>query len=124
MQVVSLLATVVEHLVTGETMQMATTSEQRCRYIVSVYDYSLSSNLDIYFRLLTTELTGYFLISHYSPINANNINLVLNRFCCANIQHGILFAEDILQDSFTDFKQLQGRCPPCRTNCRSFNACL
>ncbi|KAM0950697.1 putative all-trans-nonaprenyl-diphosphate synthase (geranyl-diphosphate specific) [Dioscorea sansibarensis] len=29
-EVVSLLATVVEHLVTGETMQMATTSEQRC----------------------------------------------------------------------------------------------
>lgn len=31
-QVVSLLATVVEHLVTGETMQMTTTSDQRCRY--------------------------------------------------------------------------------------------
>ncbi|CAN1829740.1 Solanesyl diphosphate synthase 3, chloroplastic/mitochondrial [Linum perenne] len=29
-EVVSLLATVVEHLVTGETMQMTTTSEQRC----------------------------------------------------------------------------------------------
>ncbi|KAL7223297.1 hypothetical protein ACSBR1_024870 [Camellia fascicularis] len=29
-KVVSLLATVVEHLVTGETMQMTTTSEQRC----------------------------------------------------------------------------------------------
>ncbi|KAA8519440.1 hypothetical protein F0562_013685 [Nyssa sinensis] len=29
-EVVSLLATVVEHLVTGETMQMSTTSEQRC----------------------------------------------------------------------------------------------
>ncbi|KAM7508318.1 hypothetical protein LguiA_018771 [Lonicera macranthoides] len=29
-EVVSLLAEVVEHLVTGETMQMATTSEQRC----------------------------------------------------------------------------------------------
>ncbi|KAI9089045.1 hypothetical protein K1719_029324 [Acacia pycnantha] len=29
-EVVSLLATVVEHLVTGETMQMSTTSDQRC----------------------------------------------------------------------------------------------
>ncbi|CAI0548472.1 unnamed protein product [Linum tenue] len=29
-EVVSLLATVVEHLVTGETMQMTTTTEQRC----------------------------------------------------------------------------------------------
>ncbi|XP_077221108.1 solanesyl-diphosphate synthase 1, mitochondrial-like isoform X2 [Tasmannia lanceolata] len=29
-EVVTLLATVVEHLVTGETMQMTTTSEQRC----------------------------------------------------------------------------------------------
>ncbi|KAJ0975701.1 hypothetical protein J5N97_017666 [Dioscorea zingiberensis] len=29
-EVVALLATVVEHLVTGETMQMSTTSEQRC----------------------------------------------------------------------------------------------
>lgn len=31
-KVVSLLAKVVEHLVTGETMQMTTTSDQRCRY--------------------------------------------------------------------------------------------
>ncbi|KAK9166508.1 hypothetical protein Scep_001699 [Stephania cephalantha] len=31
LQVVSLLAKVVEHLVTGETMQMTSTSEQRCR---------------------------------------------------------------------------------------------
>ncbi|KAM1883376.1 hypothetical protein ACFX13_004749 [Malus domestica] len=31
-EVVSLLSTVVEHLVTGETMQMTTTSDQRCRY--------------------------------------------------------------------------------------------
>ncbi|XWS18676.1 hypothetical protein CRYUN_Cryun32bG0065200 [Craigia yunnanensis] len=31
-EIVSLLATVVENLVTGETMQMTTSSEQRCRY--------------------------------------------------------------------------------------------
>lgn len=37
MQVVSLLATVVEHLVTGETMQMTTTSEQRLRYAAFMY---------------------------------------------------------------------------------------
>ena len=84
MQVVSLLATVVEHLVTGETMQMATTSDQRCRYIISVvvsaYEHSLSSNLDIYFLLLSTELTSYLLVSHYCPINANNVNLVLKGF--------------------------------------------
>jgi len=35
LQVVSLLATVVEHLVTGETMQMTTNSAKRCRYILS-----------------------------------------------------------------------------------------
>lgn len=32
LQVVSLIAQVVEHLVTGETMQMTTTSDQRYRY--------------------------------------------------------------------------------------------
>lgn len=32
-KVVSLLARVVEHLVTGETMQMMTSSDQRCRYV-------------------------------------------------------------------------------------------
>lgn len=35
-QVVSLLAKVVEHLVTGETMQMTTSSDQRCRYAARV----------------------------------------------------------------------------------------
>lgn len=34
MQVVTLLAKVVEHLVTGETMQMTTTSEQRLKYVL------------------------------------------------------------------------------------------
>jgi len=33
-EVVTLLATVVEHLVTGETMQMTTTLEKRCRYVI------------------------------------------------------------------------------------------
>ncbi|XP_042477452.1 solanesyl-diphosphate synthase 1, mitochondrial-like isoform X2 [Macadamia integrifolia] len=35
-EVVSLLATAVEHLVTGETMQMSTTREQRCRQFFAV----------------------------------------------------------------------------------------
>lgn len=33
-QVVSLLATVVEHLVTGETMQMTSSSNDRCRCVI------------------------------------------------------------------------------------------
>lgn len=35
-EVVCLLATVVEHLVTGETMQMTTSSDERCRYAGSM----------------------------------------------------------------------------------------
>jgi len=41
MQVVSLLAKVVEHLVTGETMQMTTTSDQRCRYASDFVPYTI-----------------------------------------------------------------------------------
>ncbi|KAK9100666.1 hypothetical protein Scep_024096 [Stephania cephalantha] len=61
LQVVSLLAKVVEHLVTGETMQMTSTSEQRCSGLA-------------YHSLTTLDFTGdnfprkAFLVG-YTPCN-------------------------------------------------------
>ncbi|KAK9099424.1 hypothetical protein Syun_026469 [Stephania yunnanensis] len=45
-KVVSLLAKVVEHLVTGETMQMTSTSEERCRYVMELCEKSLVNVLE------------------------------------------------------------------------------
>ncbi|KAE9452408.1 hypothetical protein C3L33_15691, partial [Rhododendron williamsianum] len=88
-EVVSLLATVVEHLVTGETMQMTSTSEQRCRYTAILYgilfakdilqDCSLISNSCKAIALLAGQTTEVSMLAYeygknlveYAPEDGN-----------------------------------------------------
>ncbi|KAI8568434.1 hypothetical protein RHMOL_Rhmol02G0198800 [Rhododendron molle] len=68
-EVVSLLATVVEHLVTGETMQMTSTSEQRCSmeyYLQKTYykTASLISNSCKAIALLAGQTTEVSMLAY------------------------------------------------------------
>ncbi|PHU03113.1 Solanesyl-diphosphate synthase 1, mitochondrial [Capsicum chinense] len=71
-EVVSLLATVVEHLVTGETMQMTTSSDERCRQ-----------------RALMRASEALKLICHKSKVRVGTVS-----------QEGCLASRSIKDDAF------------------------
>ncbi|CAI9760077.1 unnamed protein product [Fraxinus pennsylvanica] len=109
-EVVSLLATVVEHLVTGETMQMSTTSDQRCSmeyYMQKTYykTASLISNSCKAIALLagqTTEVSimafeygknlglAYQLIDDVLDFTGTSTSL--GKGSLSDIRHGIITA--------------------------------
>ncbi|KAL6972975.1 Solanesyl diphosphate synthase 3, chloroplastic/mitochondrial [Sarracenia purpurea var. burkii] len=109
-EVVSLLATVVEHLVTGETMQMTTTSEQRCSmeyYLQKTYykTASLISNSCKAIALLAGQSTEVSLLAYEYGKNLGlafqliddildftGTSTLLGKGSLSDIRHGIITA--------------------------------
>ncbi|XXG74714.1 hypothetical protein AAC387_Pa07g3366 [Persea americana] len=123
-EVVSLLATVVEHLVTGETMQMTTTSDQRCSmeyYLQKTYykTASLISNSCKAIALLagqTAEVSmlaydygrnlglAYQLIDDVLDFTGTSASL--GKGSLSDIRHGIITAPVLF--AIEEFPQLRG----------------
>ncbi|XP_058071541.1 solanesyl-diphosphate synthase 1, mitochondrial isoform X2 [Magnolia sinica] len=123
-EVVTLLATVVEHLVTGETMQMTTTSEQRCSmeyYLQKTYykTASLISNSCQAISLLagqTAEVSmlaydygrnlglAYQLIDDVLDFTGTSASL--GKGSLSDIRHGIITAPILF--AMEEFPQLRG----------------
>ncbi|RWR85838.1 solanesyl-diphosphate synthase 1, mitochondrial isoform X1 [Cinnamomum micranthum f. kanehirae] len=123
-EVVSLLATVVEHLVTGETMQMTTTSDQRCSmeyYLQKTYykTASLISNSCKAIALLagqTAEVSmlaydygrnlglAYQLIDDVLDFTGTSASL--GKGSLSDIRHGIITAPVLF--AIEEFPQIRG----------------
>ncbi|KAG5541958.1 hypothetical protein RHGRI_021700 [Rhododendron griersonianum] len=97
-EVVSLLATVVEHLVTGETMQMTTASEQRYSLVgqtaeVSTLAYEYGKNLGLAFQLIDDVL------------DFTGTSTSLGKGSLSDIHHGIVTAPILF--AMEEFLQLR-----------------
>ncbi|KAK9088293.1 hypothetical protein Scep_027375 [Stephania cephalantha] len=75
-EVVSLLAKVVEHLVTGETMQMTSTSEQRCR---DWHISSLTTSLDFTGTTASLGKPSLLDIRHIKLVEVEKFSIQENR---------------------------------------------
>ncbi|KAJ8761236.1 hypothetical protein K2173_001292 [Erythroxylum novogranatense] len=122
-EVVSLLATVVEHLVTGETMQMTTTSEQRCSmeyYMQKTYykTASLISNSCKAIALLAGQTTEVAMLAfEYGKnlglafqliddvLDFTGTSTFLGKGSLSDIRHGIVTAPILF--AMEEFPQLR-----------------
>ncbi|XP_058201279.1 solanesyl diphosphate synthase 3, chloroplastic/mitochondrial-like isoform X1 [Rhododendron vialii] len=122
-EVVSLLATVVEHLVTGETMQMTSTSEQRCSmeyYLQKTYykTASLISNSCKAIALLAGQTTEVSMLAYEygknlglafqlidDVLDFTGTSTSLGKGSLADIRHGIVTAP--LLYAMEEFPQLR-----------------
>ncbi|KAI9198227.1 hypothetical protein LWI28_012072 [Acer negundo] len=122
-EVVSLLATVVEHLVTGETMQMTTTSAQRCSleyYMQKTYykTASLMSNSCKAIALLAGQTSEVAMLAfEYGKnlglafqliddvLNFTGTSTSLGKGSLSDIQHGIVTAPILF--AMEEFPQLR-----------------
>jgi len=122
-EVVSLLATVVEHLVTGETMQMTTTSEQRCSmeyYLQKTYykTASLISNSCKAIALLAGQTTEVSMLAYEygknlglafqlidDVLDFTGTSMSLGKGSLSDIRHGIITAPILY--AMEEFPQLR-----------------
>ncbi|KAF7142998.1 hypothetical protein RHSIM_Rhsim05G0190400 [Rhododendron simsii] len=122
-EVVSLLATVVEHLVTGETMQMTSTSEQRCSmeyYLQKTYykTVSLISNSCKAIALLAGQTTEVSMLAYEYGKNLGlafqliddildftGTSTSLGKGSLSDIRHGIITAPILY--AMEEFPQLR-----------------
>ncbi|KAI3840808.1 hypothetical protein MKW92_034794 [Papaver armeniacum] len=122
-EVVTLLATVVEHLVTGETMQMASTSEQRCsmdQYMQKTYykTASLIANSCKAIALLAGQATDVAMLAYNygrnlglayqlidDVLDFTGTSASLGKGSLSDIRHGILTAPILF--AIEEFPQLQ-----------------
>ncbi|XP_043689648.1 solanesyl diphosphate synthase 3, chloroplastic/mitochondrial-like isoform X2 [Telopea speciosissima] len=122
-EVVTLLATVVEHLVTGETMQMTTTSEQRCSmkyYLQKTYykTASLISNSCKAIALLAGQTTEVSMLAYDygrnlglayqlvdDVLDFTGTSASLGKGSLSDIRHGIVTAPILF--AIEEFPQLR-----------------
>ncbi|MCL7032950.1 hypothetical protein MKW94_012927 [Papaver nudicaule] len=122
-EVVTLLATVVEHLVTGETMQMASTSEQRCsmdQYMQKTYykTASLIANSCKAIALLAGQATDVAMLAYNygrnlglayqlidDVLDFTGTSASLGKGSLSDIRHGIITAPMLF--AIEEFPQLQ-----------------
>ncbi|GAB4858288.1 Solanesyl diphosphate synthase 3, chloroplastic/mitochondrial [Ancistrocladus abbreviatus] len=117
-EVVSLLAKVVEHLVTGETMQMATTSEQRCSmeyYMQKTYykTASLISNSCKAIALLAGQTAEVSMLAYEygknllidDVLDFTGTSALLGKGSLSDIRHGIVTAPILF--AMEEFPQLR-----------------
>ncbi|RZC43669.1 hypothetical protein C5167_036615 [Papaver somniferum] len=122
-EVVTLLATVVEHLVTGETMQMASTSEQRCsmdQYMQKTYykTASLIANSCKAIALLAGQATDVAMLAYNygrnlglayqlidDVLDFTGTSASLGKGSLSDIRHGIITAPILF--AIEEFPQLQ-----------------
>ncbi|KAI3965731.1 hypothetical protein MKX01_010688 [Papaver californicum] len=122
-EVVTLLATVVEHLVTGETMQMASTSEQRCsmdQYMQKTYykTASLIANSCKAIALLAGQGTDVAMLAYNygrnlglayqlidDVLDFTETSASLGKGSLSDIRHGIITAPILF--AIEEFPQLQ-----------------
>ncbi|KAI3971498.1 hypothetical protein MKX01_034948, partial [Papaver californicum] len=122
-EVVTLLATVVEHLVTGETMQMASTSEQRCsmdQYMQKTYykTASLMANSCKAIALLAGQATDVAMLAYNygrnlglayqlidDVLDFTGTSASLGKGSLSDIRHGIITAPILF--AIEEFPQLQ-----------------
>eukprot|EP00268_Persea_americana_P004873 TRINITY_DN1159_c0_g1_i1.p1 TRINITY_DN1159_c0_g1~~TRINITY_DN1159_c0_g1_i1.p1 ORF type:complete len:296 (+),score=66.55 TRINITY_DN1159_c0_g1_i1:1279-2166(+) len=123
-EVVSLLATVVEHLVTGETMQMTTTSDQRCSmeyYLQKTYykTASLISNSCKAIALLAGQTAEVSMLAYDygrnlglahqlidDVLDFTGTSASLGKGSLSDIRHGIITAPVLF--AIEEFPQLRG----------------
>ncbi|KAF9625150.1 hypothetical protein IFM89_019364 [Coptis chinensis] len=123
LQVVSLLAKVVEHLVTGETMQMTTTSEQRCSmeyYMQKTYykTASLISNSCKAIAILTGQTAEVSILAYEygrnlglafqlidDVLDFTGTSASLGKGSLSDIRHGIITAPILF--AMEEFPQLR-----------------
>jgi hypothetical protein len=101
------MATAVEHLVTGETMQFSTSREQRRRLIIYLFYSSNCSSHHIPPKTKGCRIKCLDIFSSLFTLYPPFISMPL--FVCSDmilkiVQYGILLAEDILQNSIIDIK--------------------
>lgn len=93
-----MLATVVEHLVTGETMQMTTTSEQRLKYVFCSCLYLLRMFYGNFFRnawlsISCAKLNFVMLIGRPQPHNTYIVLSCLDFIFSFAVEHYVCVSD-------------------------------
>lgn len=85
-KVLSLMATAIDNLVRGETMQATASSDQRCRYACRHHHWPCVHHI------------------HSSNVRGHTSINTIYLWPLSILQHGVLYEENILQDSFSNFE--------------------